>query len=221
MMNAARLLEQSGVEYNVLTVVTGYLAERIDSVFPALCKGGFHFQQYIPVWIRWERSGERGIIRCLPPDMRHFSKNCLICGMGNWSRGVTGRCGILTILCGCSWETVRLNALWWDAACRNIWWRRTAAFIPAIFTAWMNTGWAISARTAGRSLIGRERGQVLRKLPHRFLQPAAPAGGMGFAAMAAGERGCRRENNRVGIIIVRLMWDFLSMPGPACGIPWG
>ncbi len=47
-MNAARLLEQSGVEYNVLTVVTGYLAERIDSVFPALCKGGFHFQQYIP-----------------------------------------------------------------------------------------------------------------------------------------------------------------------------
>lgn len=47
-MNAARLLERTGVEYNVLAVVTGYLAERIGSVFPALCRNGFRFQQYIP-----------------------------------------------------------------------------------------------------------------------------------------------------------------------------
>ena len=47
-LRAARLLEQAGVEYNVLTVVTGYLAKHIQSVFGALCKGGFRFQQYIP-----------------------------------------------------------------------------------------------------------------------------------------------------------------------------
>ena len=47
-LQAARLLEQAGVEYNVLTVVTGYLAKHIQSVFGALCKGGFRFQQYIP-----------------------------------------------------------------------------------------------------------------------------------------------------------------------------
>ena len=47
-LRAARLLEQAGVEYNVLTVVTGYLAKHIQSVFGTLCKGGFRFQQYIP-----------------------------------------------------------------------------------------------------------------------------------------------------------------------------
>ena len=47
-LRAARLLEQAGVEYNVLTVVTGYLAKHIQSVFGALCKEGFRFQQYIP-----------------------------------------------------------------------------------------------------------------------------------------------------------------------------
>ena len=47
-LRAARLLEQAGVAYNVLTVVTGYLARHIQSVFAALCSGGFRFQQYIP-----------------------------------------------------------------------------------------------------------------------------------------------------------------------------
>ena len=47
-MKAARLLEEAGVKYNVLTVVTGHLARHIQSVFSALCKEGFRFQQYIP-----------------------------------------------------------------------------------------------------------------------------------------------------------------------------
>ena len=47
-LRAARLLEKAGVEYNVLTVVTGYLAKHIQSVFSALCGAGFRFQQYIP-----------------------------------------------------------------------------------------------------------------------------------------------------------------------------
>lgn len=46
-LQAARLLEQAGVEYNILTVVTGYLARHIQSVFTALCRDGFRFQQYI------------------------------------------------------------------------------------------------------------------------------------------------------------------------------
>lgn len=47
-LRAARLLERTGVEYNILTVVTGYLARHIHSVFAALCGDGFRFQQYIP-----------------------------------------------------------------------------------------------------------------------------------------------------------------------------
>ncbi len=47
-LRAARQLEGAGVEYNVLTVVTGYLARHIQSVFTALCREGFRFQQYIP-----------------------------------------------------------------------------------------------------------------------------------------------------------------------------
>lgn len=47
-MKAVRLLEKAGVEYNILTVVTGYLAKHIQSVFFDLCKNGFRFQQYIP-----------------------------------------------------------------------------------------------------------------------------------------------------------------------------
>ena len=45
---AARQLERAGVEYNVLTVVTGYLARHVQSAFSSLCRQGFRFQQYIP-----------------------------------------------------------------------------------------------------------------------------------------------------------------------------
>ena len=48
MRQAARQLERAGVEYNVLTVVTGYLARHIQSAFSNLCRQGFRFQQYIP-----------------------------------------------------------------------------------------------------------------------------------------------------------------------------
>ena len=47
-VRAVRLLERAGVEFNVLTVVTGYLARHARSVFSALCGAGFRFQQYIP-----------------------------------------------------------------------------------------------------------------------------------------------------------------------------
>ena len=59
-IKAARLLERAGVEYNVLTVVTGYLARHIQSVFSALCGGGFRFQQYIPCLdpLEEERGGQ-------------------------------------------------------------------------------------------------------------------------------------------------------------------
>lgn len=59
-VRAARLLERSGVEYNVLTVVTGYLARHTQAAFAALCKGGFRFQQYIPCLdpLEWERGGQ-------------------------------------------------------------------------------------------------------------------------------------------------------------------
>lgn len=58
---AARLLERNGVEYNVLTVVTGYLARHIQGVFASLCREGFRYQQYIPCLdpLGEERGGER------------------------------------------------------------------------------------------------------------------------------------------------------------------
>lgn len=60
-LRAARLLERAGVDYNVLTVVTGYLAKHIQSVFTSLCRNGFRFQQYIPCLdpLGEERGGER------------------------------------------------------------------------------------------------------------------------------------------------------------------
>ena len=56
----ARRLEQAGVEYNVLTVVTGYLARHVQSVFSSLCREGFRFQQYIPCLdpLEEERGGQ-------------------------------------------------------------------------------------------------------------------------------------------------------------------
>lgn len=59
-LRAARLLEGAGVEHNVLTVVTGHTARHIQSVFAALCKGGFRFQQYIPCLdpLEEERGGQ-------------------------------------------------------------------------------------------------------------------------------------------------------------------
>lgn len=47
-LQSSRLLGRAGVEYNVLTVVTGHLARNVRGVFAALCENGFRFQQYIP-----------------------------------------------------------------------------------------------------------------------------------------------------------------------------
>ncbi len=57
---AARQLERAGVEYNVLTVVTGYLARHVQSAFSSLCRQGFRFQQYIPCLdpLEEERGGQ-------------------------------------------------------------------------------------------------------------------------------------------------------------------
>ena len=59
-VRAARQLEEYAVEYNVLTVVTGYLARHVQSVFRTLCKEGFRFQQYIPCLdpLEEERGGQ-------------------------------------------------------------------------------------------------------------------------------------------------------------------
>ena len=66
-VRSARLLEEAGVEYNVLTVVTGHLARHIQSVFSALCRGGFRFQQYIPCLDPLEEArGGQGY--SLPPE---------------------------------------------------------------------------------------------------------------------------------------------------------
>ena len=57
-LRAARILERAGVEYNVLTVVTGYLARHTQAAFTALCRAGFRYQQYIPCLDPLD--GERG-----------------------------------------------------------------------------------------------------------------------------------------------------------------
>lgn len=60
-LGAARLLERAGVEYNVLTVVTGRLARDPGGVFASLCQQGFRFQQYIPclepLGRTWDQAG--------------------------------------------------------------------------------------------------------------------------------------------------------------------
>lgn len=56
-LRGAELLKKHKVDFNVLTVVTGPLAEQIDTVFPAFCKNGFGYQQYIPCL---DPIGERG-----------------------------------------------------------------------------------------------------------------------------------------------------------------
>lgn len=66
------MLEEGGVEFNVLTVVTGYLARHIQSAFSSLCRQGFRFQQYIPCLDPWKRRGAVRNTLCLLPGMRRF-----------------------------------------------------------------------------------------------------------------------------------------------------
>ena len=73
-LRAARLLERSGVEYNVLTVVTGYLARHIQGVFGALCRGGFRFQQYIPCLDPLEEARGKRSYSLSPEEYGRFLK---------------------------------------------------------------------------------------------------------------------------------------------------
>lgn len=45
--NAVRLLEKYGVEYNILTVVTGQMAGRAKEIYQEYKKNGWNYQQYI------------------------------------------------------------------------------------------------------------------------------------------------------------------------------
>ncbi len=47
-LTAARLMDSFGVDYNILTVVTKPLAERIEEVYAFYGKRGWEYQQYIP-----------------------------------------------------------------------------------------------------------------------------------------------------------------------------
>ena len=47
MMKPAGMFDKCGVEYNILTVVTGYAAEHIREIYQAYKKRGWHYRQYI------------------------------------------------------------------------------------------------------------------------------------------------------------------------------
>ncbi len=48
-MNAAKLMREAGVEFNVLTVVTSKNAVNIEKIYDYLVKNGFTYLQFIPV----------------------------------------------------------------------------------------------------------------------------------------------------------------------------
>ncbi len=73
-VRAARQLEEYAVEYNVLTVVTGYLARHVQSVFRTLCKEGFRFQQYIPCLDPLEGGRGRQNFSLTPKQYEEFLK---------------------------------------------------------------------------------------------------------------------------------------------------
>lgn len=45
---AAKLFEKHGVEFNILTVLTGYCAENAERIYKHFRKEGFHYLQFIP-----------------------------------------------------------------------------------------------------------------------------------------------------------------------------
>lgn len=73
-VRAARLLDRAEAQYNVLTVVTGHLARHVQSVFFALCKNGFRFQQYIPCLDPLEETRGENTYSLTPAQYADFLK---------------------------------------------------------------------------------------------------------------------------------------------------
>ena len=67
-------MDGAGVEYNVLTVVTGYLAGHTRNVFSSLCRNGFRFQQYIPCLDPMEEEQGRQEYSLSPKQYEEFLK---------------------------------------------------------------------------------------------------------------------------------------------------
>lgn len=65
-MNGIRCLQEADCEFNILTVVTNELAERVDEVWAYYRENTFDFQQYIPCMTQHEVSWEH----CL--DNEHY-----------------------------------------------------------------------------------------------------------------------------------------------------
>lgn len=47
-LRAAEIFKAHGVDFNILTVLTGYCAENIDSIYKSLTQKGFKYLQFIP-----------------------------------------------------------------------------------------------------------------------------------------------------------------------------
>ena len=118
-----KLLEEFGVRFNILTVVTAQTAEHIEEIYGEYRKNGWQYQQYIA---------------CLDPI-----------GAGIKTGGAEKlRISVsLRTISGCSTDMRRRRASSAECAACSVSPRRTGAPTRATFMFWMSTGWEITGRT--------------------------------------------------------------------------
>lgn len=134
--HAADLMDQYQVDYNILTVVTADIAERIEEIYAEYRKNGWHYQQYIPCLDPMEEGHGKTSYALNPEQYGSF----LIRLFRLWYKDLRkGRQPFI--------RTFENYVPWLPAirpkpansaasAGSSMWWKLTEAFIPVIFICW-------------------------------------------------------------------------------------
>ena len=154
---AAKLMQKHGVEFNVLTVLTKQVAQRIDRIYAFFKKQGFRHLQFIPMLkpLRLDQNG-KPISACeystpFPSedenyvmsgeDYAYFLKKCFSLYLRTASIRPFANS---TILCALLTTRSPSNAAWTGIAATNLSSKATAKCIRATSIAWIATIWATS-----------------------------------------------------------------------------
>lgn len=131
---AAELLDKYQVDYNILTVVTSQVAERIKEIYPFYKKCGWNYQQYIACLEPFGENREQSRTPFRQNSTETFFQICLNCGIMIYKAQVSHILDSLKIMWDWPQDIWRNLVSKGDAAEYSMQWKQMEASIRVIFT---------------------------------------------------------------------------------------
>ena len=162
---AAKLLQKHGVEFNILTVVTGNTAAHITEIYEFYRRNGLGYQQYIACLDPLEEPHGQNPYALSPKQYGEFLITLFYLWYKDWKRGRQPYIRQFENYIGILMGYRRRPATSAVSATYKMPWKQTAVCIPATSMYWMSINWEILIQISWMRLTGSGRKSVLLNAP--------------------------------------------------------